>query len=111
MRVSKLAVLVLTASLSGCVWYHPTKNERQFNQDQYMCTLQSAQAFPTVMRQQTYGADISHTTCQRSSIGFSGSIDCSTMAAPSYTSDVNQGNRDSAFRSCMSANGWSLRWK
>lgn len=103
MRISKLAVVVLIASISGCAWYHPTKNESQFNQDKYTCLQQSAQAFPTVMQKQT-----SHTTCQTYSFG---QTDCTTTPDTYSSGDVNQSNRDDAFNSCMNANGWSLRWK
>jgi hypothetical protein len=117
MRVSKLALVVLAASLSGCMaWYHPTKNESEFNQDKYTCLQQSAQAFPVVMQTQTYGTGHqtpSQTTCQTYSFG---QTNCTTTPGtyyPPQTSsvDVNEGNRNAAFSSCMNANGWSLRRK
>ena len=117
MRVSKLAFVVLTASLSGCMaWYHPTKNESEFNQDKYTCLRQSAQAFPVVMQRQTYGTGHqtpSQTTCQTYSFG---QTNCTTTPGTYYppeasSVDVNEGNRTVAFNSCMNANGWSLRMK
>ena len=107
---------LLVLSISGCAtysWYHPYKGTNEFNQDKYTCIQQSAQAFPVVVKQSTYGTGYtspSHTTCS----SYYGQMNCTTTPGtyvPPVTSsvDVNEGNRTQAFNSCMIANGWSLR--
>jgi hypothetical protein len=108
--------LVLATSLSACAtysWYHPTKSQREFDQDKYTCIQESAQAFPVVIQQRTLGTGYT-TQSQTSCRTFYGQMNCTTTPGTyhppaTYSVDVNDGNRTEAFNTCMNASGWTLR--
>jgi hypothetical protein len=108
--------LVLATSLSACAtysWYHPTKSQSEFAQDNYTCIQQSAQAFPVLIQQRTSGTG--YTTSSQTSCSTSpGQINCTTNPGTyhppaAYSVDVNQANRTALAYECMNARGWTLR--
>jgi hypothetical protein len=113
-RLTSYLLLVLV--FTGCAtysWYNPSKNQNEFYQDKYICIQQSAQAFPVVIQQQSYGIGYttdSITTCNT----LYGQTDCITTPGTyqppaTIAFDVNEGNRNTAFNACMNAKGWSLQ--
>lgn len=107
--------LVVMLSVAGCAnksWYHASKGQNEFSQDKYSCTQQSAQAFPVVARQKSYGVGYT-TPSQTSCTTTFGQLNCTTNPGsytppPTSTVDVNEDNRNNAFNSCMNSMGWSL---
>jgi hypothetical protein len=118
-NMKKIIMLIMVSTIStimiGCAtysWYHPSKNIDEFNQDKYVCIRQSAQAFPVVIQQQSYGTGYTNPSLTTCTTNY-GQTDCITIPGtyeppPSIAVDVNEGNRNAAFNSCMNARGWSL---
>ena len=107
--------LVVMLGVAGCAnrsWYHPSKSQDEFHQEKYSCTQQAAQTYPVLIQQESYGVartTPSQTTC----ITTYGQVKCTTTPGtytppPTNAVDVNEGNRNNAFNSCMNSMGWSL---
>ena len=97
------------------VWVKPNSTQDDFNRDKYTCTLQSAQAFPVLIQQQTIVEGYT-TPSQTSCNTYKGQTNCTTSPGiyqPPVTSnvDLNLKNRDDAFNLCMTVKGWTLREK
>lgn len=104
------AILCFATSLVGCVqlaWHHPHKNNTEFSQDKLNCDARAASIYPPHIV--TNGGDGStKTTCT----GDYGYRTCTTKASYNHfmppTTDINEGNRNRMFNTCMESLGWSL---
>jgi hypothetical protein len=116
-RIILVLAFLLLPLFAGCAtysWHHPYKGQNEFNQDKYTCIQQSAQSFPVVIQQQSYGTghtSPSETQCNANDFG---QMNCTTTPGtynPPLTNsfDINEGNRKGAFNSCMTANGWYIK--
>lgn len=114
-----LLLVAITLMISGCAkryeWYSYTKSNSDFNSNNYSCQQQAAQLYPPIIQTVSYGTG--HTTNSTTTCtGDYSYRHCTTtpgkyVPPPTSNVDVNQGNRDQAYSSCMSANGWALREK
>lgn len=119
MPVIRLPALFLAfALLSGCtqyVWVKPLGNPATYPGDSYACKQESMAAAPPAF--QTYEpywpndyevvrlhcAEGRHHERCRAVIAERG------YSPPPHTVDLNQGNRQDLFNSCMNARGWQLQ--
>lgn len=120
--INLIIIGLLISLLGGCAqyaWYHPNKNQNDFNIDKYNCERQAAQMYPVHMAQQQpiYQPDSTNSGSTTNCSRLGDSVNCITTQNPSYNpqayipppQDVNVNNRSSAISSCMQANGWQLR--
>ena len=83
-------VAVAVAACAQLVWQKPGGTQQEFDQTRYQCQLQSTSAAPI--------------TPTVSGVAGNPRVGDTTI----YTTDVAKGERDSLFRHCMEASGWSL---
>ncbi|HWK44870.1 MAG TPA: DUF3108 domain-containing protein [Stellaceae bacterium] len=92
-KLALIGPILATLLLAGCVpplmWVKPGSGTQEFSQVRYGCELQSTATAPV--------------TPQVTGIGVN-KYDKGVI----YSTDVNDGTRDSLFRHCMEANGWRL---
>lgn len=112
-------VLFLAYQLAGCTsysWYHPSKNQADFNGDTKTCAQLAYQAAPvdnrTTVLAQGY-TNPSQTNCNSSFNGINGTTTCTTTPAEVVppvvnTYDANDNKRNNAFNYCMNLKGWTL---
>lgn len=115
---------LLVTLLAGCAqfaWYHPNKNQNDFNMDKYNCERRAVNMYPTLMIQQRpdfQPAPIQAPSTTNCTNNF-GVINCTTTPGQTFSSpaalytpppqDANANNRGNAISSCLQANGWELR--
>ena len=81
-----LAALLLNAACAPLVWDKSGASTADFNTDKYSCQQSSMTAAPNVAV----------------------NTNCNQFTGLCNVQDINQGNRNQLFNSCMNAKGWNL---
>ncbi|SEK86404.1 hypothetical protein SAMN05216359_103386 [Roseateles sp. YR242] len=108
-RLPTLGTLLLALALTGCTtghWVRDGGTEAELHRDQFGCERESAQMYPAMPRQSTYGPATTTETSNCKTKGNTKTCKKSTEEAMTYTTDDNSSARYDAFSSCMRANGY-----